>query len=632
LLFLLVAGAFAPCLWNGFVSLDDPNYISLNEHVRPGLTWEGLRWAWTSTEVQNWHPLTWMSHMLDTQLFGLEPAGHHATNVLLHAVNTVLLFLLLRKLTGARWRSFVVAALFGLHPLRVESVAWISERKDVLSTLFFLLTIWAYVRCVEERSGGVAEWWRIGKRKSECRNQASGIQHSSTPALHRAAATRFYSLALVLFALGLLAKPMLVTLPFVLLLLDYWPLGRWPQTPLRRLGLEKMPFLLLAAASSVATFIVQERGGAVTPTDTISMSARLANAAVSYVRYLGKTSWPVNLCAMYLHPGHWPAGTVAAAGLFLAVVTALVVWRWRTMPWLAVGWLWFLGTLVPVIGLVQVGRQALADRYTYLPSIGLLIAVVWGLDKLTQGWRRRENLARAFVGASVAACLVLTVRQIGYWRDTRTLYARAKAVTRGNWVMAALLAHELQREGNLDEAVAAYQESLAINPHRTEVRCSLADTLSEQRRFDEALAQFQKAAELDPADASAHQRWGGLLQNMGRLDQAIEQYTQAIRLRPDYADAYSNLGNCYGMAGRMDDAIRCLEQAVKLKPKLAQNHRELGVGLANLGRWDDAIDQFRQATQLDPSDAQAQSYLDLAMRNKARGAPPPPAEHKQNSP
>jgi tetratricopeptide (TPR) repeat protein len=326
----------------------------------------------------------------------------------------------------------------------------------------------------------------------------------------------------------------------------------------------------------------------------------------------------VDLCIIYPHPGHWPAGTVAGAALALAVVSALILWQRQTLPYLAVGWFWFLGTLVPAIGLIQVGRQALADRYTYIPSIGLWLAVVWGADKLTERWRNRETLARAAGATALVVCIVLTVRQISYWKDTKSLYARAREVTQHNWIASAGLASELQRVGEVDKAVAMYQESLQYNPRRTEVRCRLADLLAERRRLDEALAQFQMAVNLEPGDLYANERVGGVLQDLGRLDEAIEQWNKVIRLKPDYADAYSNLGNCYGLKGRADEAVRCFEQAVKLKPASAQNHRELGVGLANQGRWDAAIDQFQQALQLDPADAQARGNLNAAVQDKAR--------------
>jgi tetratricopeptide (TPR) repeat protein len=584
LLFFLVLGTFLPSLRNGFVNLDDQSYVTDNPHVRQGLTRQSLKWIWGDTDSSNWHPLTWVSHMLDSQVFGVNPAGHHATSVLLHAVNAALLFLLLRKMTGALWHSFAVAALFGLHP------SWISERKDVLSAFFWILTMWAYVRYARD-----------------VKSRISNFKLS-------------YLLSLVFFVLGLLSKPMLVTLPFALLLLDYWPLRRWPQTPVKRLLLEKMPFLLLAAASCVVTFQMQQRDNSVTPADTLRLSARLANAVVSYARYLGMTAWPVDLCVMYPHPGYWPAETVAGAALLLAAVTGWVLWRKGSMPYLAVGWFWFLGTLVPAIGVVQVGRQALADRYTYIPSIGLWMAVVWAAARLMEHWRHREAIARAVLAGAIVTCVALTVHQIGYWQDTKTLFEHAINVTRRNWIATSSLADEFQHEGRVNDAVEMYQQTLKINPYHGDVWLKLGNIMLAQRRFDEAQADFQKAVELDPADIYAHRGLGSVFQDTGRFDEAIEQFNQVLRFKPDDSDSYSNLGNCYGMKGRPDDAIHCFEQAVKLKPKSAQNHRELGIGLANKARWDEAIDQFQQTLQLDPSDAPARQLLNSALRDKARTA------------
>lgn len=605
-LLVLVLVTFLPCLWNGFVSFDDPLYVTQNSHVNQGLTGAGIAWAWRATEVQNWHPLTWISHELDVSLFGLNPAGHHATNVLFHCLNTVLLFLLLERMTGARWRSFTVAALFGLHPLRVESVAWVAERKDVLSVCFCLLTMWAYLRYTQA---------------PHAKTIAPAVRSKGKPAAPVAAQPsrlRWYCAAILLFVCGLLSKPMLVTLPFVLLLLDYWPLKRWPQSPVGRLLVEKLPFLVLAVISSVVTYWVQQQGGAVTTSETLSLSVRLDNALVSYVRYLGMTFCPVNLCIMYPHPGHWPDGEVAAAGIALAVLSALALWQWRARPYLPVGWFWFLGTLVPAIGIIQVGRQALADRYTYLPSIGLWLAVVWGVNALTEKWRDRQVRLRNLVALIIVACMVLTIHQITFWRNTTTLFARARQAVGPNWIASGILAGELEKNGKNDEAVAMYQEALQLNPHRTELRCQLASLLLRQQRTGEALQQFETAVAMDPGDVDAHYKLGGLYQNLGRLDEAIDQFNQTIQLEPNFADAYSDLGNCYGMKDRTDDALRCFEQAVKLKPASAENHVELGVGFAHAARWDDAIDQFQQAVQLDPSDAQAQTYLDSARRDKAK--------------
>ena len=387
---------FSGALRCGFVDYDDPAYIVSNAEIQHGLTARSLWWALSTGAASNWHPLTWLSHILDAAIYGLKPAGHHLTSLLLHAANSVLLLLLLRRMTGALWRSAFVAALFALHPLRVESVVWVSERKDVLSGLFWLLAVWAYVRHVEEI--------RVGE----------------------AGRKGLYALAVALFALGLMAKPMLVTLPFVLLLLDWWPLGRRPEG-LKQLLTEKIPFFALAAASSVATYLVQQHGGAVS--HGLPLGGRLANAVISYPRYLGKMFWPVDLSVLYPHPGRWPGGEVAAAGIFLVLTTGLAVWGARRRPYLAVGWFWFLGMLAPVIGVVQVGLQSMADRYSYLSLTGVLIMVAWGANDLLGGDRIGRWTLGILGGAAVAACVVLTPRQVGYWKDSETLFRHAVQVT-----------------------------------------------------------------------------------------------------------------------------------------------------------------------------------------------------------
>ena len=440
-LFLLVLCTFWPSLGNGFVNYDDDLYVAANGHVQSGLSWAGARWAFCTPVAANWHPATILSHMLDCQLFGLKPWGHHLTSVWLHAVNTVLVFLVFRRMTGALWRSLLVAALFGLHPLRVESVAWVAERKDVLSTFFFMLTLWAYVRYAQE---------------SKVQSPKSKVA---------------YVLALVFFACGLMSKPMLVTLPFVLLLLDYWPLGRnaecgmrnaepgaggkvqgrtWPWMKLVR---EKAPFFLLAAIASAVTLITQHRAKALATVENIRLIDRLANALVSYCRYLAKFLWPAKLAVFYPEPVKWPTATVLLAGLLLLGISIMAVALRHRHRYLPVGWLWSLGTLVPVIGLVQVGAQAMADRYTYVPLIGVALLLVWGMHELTSRWQFRAVLLSAAAAAGMILCVALTRRQIGHWRDTETLFRHALAVTDDNWVAHHNLGDALEKRGRLDEAI-----------------------------------------------------------------------------------------------------------------------------------------------------------------------------------
>ncbi|MEW6684314.1 MAG: tetratricopeptide repeat protein [Nitrospirota bacterium] len=497
-----------------FLSYDDPNYVTTNLSIRDGVTLDSLWRAFTSTEFYNWHPLTRISYLVDYELYGLSPRGYHLTNVALHTANTLLVFVIFRRMTGKTWPAALVAALFGVHPLHVESVAWISERKDVLSACFWLLTIWAYVRYAERRSSGR------------------------------------YVTVLALFTLGLMAKPMVVTLPFVLLLLDYWPLGRWSLTfdgqawqSLGRLISEKVPLLALAAAASAMTIYAQSAGGAVAALERFPLSVRVTNALVSYVAYLGHTLWPVGLSIRYPHPGVtlpvWKAGVAA---LILLVVTGLAVRALRSRPYVAVGWLWYLATLIPVIGVIQVGDQAMADRYTYIPLIGVFITVAWGLRDAAARPRIR-TIVPWTAALALAALTAAAWNQTRYWRDSVTLYERAISVTESDPLPHYNLANELREQGRLDDAVRHYEAAL---------------------RFD-------------PNYAAAHVNLGPLLAQQGRTDEAIAHYVAALRLRPDAAEAHNNLGMLLGEQGKISEAIPHFEQAVRLKPELEGARRNLEV-------------------------------------------------------
>ena len=450
---LVTAALYWPMTHHEFINLDDQQYITQNAHVQAGLTWPGMVWAFETTEAANWHPLTWISHMLDCQLYGSYPGGHHATNLLLHIANTLLLFLLLNQMTGALWRSAFVAALFAWHPLHVESVAWAAERKDVLSGFFFLLTLIAYTRYVT--SGG----WRVTGKEE--------IAPASDPSRATRHPSLYYWLALLFFACGLMSKPMVVTLPFVLLLLDFWPLGRFssfkfqvsssekPSTPVNRaqaesaarLICEKLPFFALALAGSMATYLAQKAGGATWSQHALPFHLRMANALLAYVRYISKTFWPADLAVVYPYPHHWPAGLAAGAALLLILWTGLFLWRARRSPYLFVGWFWFLGTLIPAIGLVQVGPQSMADRYMYLPGIGLFILVAWGLNdflNLRPQWRQMIALAG---GAALAGCLVVTRLQLGCWQNSIKLLTHTVAVTPDNYTACNFLGRALDGAG-----------------------------------------------------------------------------------------------------------------------------------------------------------------------------------------
>lgn len=589
---LLVVGVlfvFLPARQNGFINYDDDVYVTENLHVQSGLHGSGAVWAFTSFNAGNWHPLTWLSHMLDCQLFQLQPVGHHLTSVLLHAATSLLLFLLLRRMTGATWRSFFVAALFGVHPLHVESVAWVAERKDVLSGLFFVLTLWAYALYVRASARRVP---------------------------------RYYLLTVVCFILGLLSKPMLVTLPFVLLLLDVWPLRRWhlfgagesgPQpVPLKRLFLEKLPFFLLAAAASVITWLAQRQGGAIESLSRLSLSARIENALVAYVRYLAKLFWPSNLAVFYPAPDQLPLLTVVAAGLLLLGVT---VWLWsarRAQPYTLIGWLWFLGTLIPVIGLVQVGSQSMADRYTYLPSIGLFIVVVWGLMEFVT--TRSPASQRILVG--VGACVLVAYaavaeRQVGYWRDSGTLFQHSLDVTKHNAVAELHLgSFQLQSQANTDQAIQHLESAIEIEPRLAEAYDALGTALYRKGQRQDAFRQFQQAVALKPDYAVAHFNLAVVLQSEGRLDDALKEFEQALALKPDYAEACGAIGAVLALQGKLNAAITRFQYAVAMNPNLPVVHYNFALALLSAGRRDEASFHFTRALALRPNYPEAERQLE----------------------
>jgi Flp pilus assembly protein TadD len=586
LLFALVGWAFFPAIGNGFTGYDDPAYVTDNARVKQGLTWEHIKWAFSAVVAANWHPLTMLSHMLDCQIFGTKPWGHHLTNVLLHAMNTVLLFLVLKRMTDKTGRSFFVAALFGLHPLHVQSVAWVAERKDVLSTLFWMLTLLAYARFVEES--------KVQSPKSKV----------------------FYAVALVCFALGLMSKPMVVTLPFVLLLLDYWPLGRLRKEQIGKLLREKLPFFALAAIVSAVTFAVQKNQGAVTGLTVLTFPLRLENAMVAYAGYLGKLFYPAGLSVFYPFPRHWPLEKIFAAAMVLIAISFFAAVLWRRQPWLLVGWLWFVGTLVPVIGLVQVGAQAMADRYTYVPSVGMLVLTVWGAYELTRRWRHHAAVLSLAGVVAIILCFVATRQQLGYWRDGETLFRHAIAVTGENAVACENLGVILEKDGHFDEAVEQFKKGLDLLPGDADLHCNLGIALADQKRFDEAISQYQQALKLDPSHAESHCELGISLGHKGLLAEAVQQLQAAARLDPASADIRYNLGNALVRNGQLDEAVGQLRAALKLNPDDADTHNNLGTALYQTRHLDGAIAEFQEALKLKPDFTEARQNLDNALRVK----------------
>ena len=559
-----------------FVIYDDARYVTENSPVQNGLTMEGIRWAFTTLYAEFWHPLTWLSHMLDVQLFGLEPRWHHLTNLLFHIANTLLLFLVFHRMTNAFWQSAFVAALFALHPLRVESVAWVAERKDVLSTFFWMLTLGAYVYYVER------------------------------PGLQR------YLAVLLFFVLGLMAKPLLVTLPFALLLLDYWPLQRFApkksaqeirtevnksraedkrkgksrkkhpaegavkvekpsdnkyQWPLiRPLLREKIPLFALTVLSSILAYIAEQRGGSVGSMEDFPLSDRIANAFVSYILYIGKMIWPSHLAVYYPYPGFRPIWQVVGVVFLFIAVILLVIRAVKRFPYLAVGWLWYVGTLVPVIGIVQLGSHAMADRYTYIPLIGLFIMAAWGVPDLLKGWRYRKATLFLSSALSLSCLFMATWTQVGYWRNSITLFEHAFKVT----------------------------------DHTSTVYKNRGTAYGSIGNYKQAVEDLDKAIELDPKYAVAYNNRAGVYGSLGNYKQAIEDCDKAIELNPKYAEAYNNRGNGYARLGNYRRAIEDCDKAIELNPKYAEAYNSRGNGYARLGNYRRAIEDYNKALEINP--------------------------------
>lgn len=580
--FLLFAGtcaAYAPIGANGFVNFDDDLYITDNPAVGAGLSARGVTWAFTTTHASNWHPLTWLSLQLDAQLHGVDAVGYHITNVLLHALNVLLLYAVWRRMTGQSTASAVVAALFALHPLHVESVAWASERKDVLSTCFWLLTMWAYVR------------------------------YCARPGTGR------YLQVVLLFALGLAAKPMLVTLPFVLLLLDWWPLGRLTGMRTRLLQgvktsergsllsrrlLEKVPLFALAVAACALTFYAQEKGRAVNPIADVGLRLRVMNAVVAYLLYIGRMVVPVGLAPFYPHPRAALPGwlVLVAAGALLAF-TVFVLRQGRRRPYLVVGWFWYLGTLVPVIGLIQAGWQSSADRYTYVPLIGIFVMAVWTLADWAHGRERRQRALAVTAAASLMVCAVMTWRQVGFWRDSVTLWNRALAVTKDNFVAHLKLGDDFLRHNDLAHAQRQYEETLRLEPNLAYALVNLGSIALVQGRYGEAFDDYQKAVAADPKYLLGQHRLAWMLLLRGDLAGAEQHLQAALQLAPHHPDVLDVLGCLRLCQGRTSEAVAALREAVHLAPQIVAYRCDFAQALAASGAPAAGQREYQQAMRLD---------------------------------
>jgi tetratricopeptide (TPR) repeat protein len=614
LLVILTLASFWSVRENAFVSLDDGAYVTENPHVLGGITWANTAWAFTTGRAGNWNPLTWLSHMLDCQFYGVNPAGHHITSLVLHAANTLLLFWFLRSVTGATWRCLAVAALFAVHPLHVESVAWVAERKDVLSTFFFLLTLGAYAKSarreakleVPAAARGGARGAKVGKAK----------ERASQAAIDGRFHTLYYLGSLFFFALGLMSKPMLVTVPCLLLLLDLWPLGRLalplstnPRGRVRRLLIEKIPFCLLSLAVSAATIVFQREAGAMRSLETISFEFRLANAFLSYCQYLLQMFWPANLAVFYPFSPLFSPWTVSAAALFVLVTSALVFRVAATRPYLAFGWLWYLMSLLPVIGLLQVGGQAHADRYTYIPLIGVFTSLVWGAYDLTKRWRHHALVLSSAGVVLLFFCVASTRRQVAYWRDSGTLFRQATLVTRNNYAAYDNLGLYLSAQGKSDEAIQNFRQAIEIFPTAGEVYENLGLELLMRGNVNESITNFQNAVRFSPGSASAHCNFGYALANQRKWGEAIREYQESLQLKPEDAQVHRNLGLALDEQGQPEAATGQFTEASRLAPNDPQIRLSLGMALAKQNKRQEAIAQYNEALRLKPDFLQAQQEL-----------------------
>jgi tetratricopeptide (TPR) repeat protein len=565
---------FGRTLGHDFVNYDDNVYVYENPAVLGGLSLKGIIWAFTHNVNANWTPLTLISHMLDCQLYGTQAGGHHLTSVLLHMASAIVLFLVLKKMTAALWRSAFVAAVFAIHPLHVESVAWIAERRDVLSGLFFMLTLGAYV-------GYVRHPRSLGR----------------------------YLMVVLMLALGLMSKPMVVTLPFVLLLLDYWPLKRFTQAGGRlvpwRLIVEKVPLLVLSGAACVATLFAQKE-----IIQSLPLSLRIGNALVSYVAYLGQMIYPAGLAVYYPYPGSGLAlWKIITAFILLLVISSGAIAARRKQPWFLFGWLWYLGMLVPAIGLIQSGLRAQADRYTYLPQIGLYVLLTWAVADLCAGWRHRRVVLGGSSTILLMALMFCAHTQVSYWRNSETLWTHTLACTSYNFIGQNNLGNALLRRGRMDEAIAHYRKALQIKPDYGDANFDLGDALLQKGSVDEAIAQFQKALQINPDYTEAHFDLGIALLKMGNVGEAIAHFQRALQINPDYAEAHVNLGFTLLTMGNMDEAISHFQKALQIKPDYAEAHVNLGIALLKSGNVGEAISHFQKALQIKPDYAEAQNDL-----------------------
>jgi protein O-mannosyl-transferase len=574
-LIVVTLAVYWPVRNHEFIDLDDDAYIVSNPNVKSGLSWQGVKWAFTTGHAANWHPVTWLSHQFDCQFFDLKPAAHHLINLLFHIINTILVFLVFNRMTKGVWQSAFIAGLFALHPLHVESVAWVAERKDMLSTMFWLLTMFAYVRYAE-------------------RNSISR-----------------YFIALVLFILGLMSKPMLVTLPIVLLLLDYWPLERLQKSKssIFSLIIEKIPFFVLSIISSVITFMVQQHSQATSV--ILPLEVCLANAINSYAVYIGKMIWPIHLAVLYPHIyGFIPVFKIIVFAVMLIVATIVLIYYGRRHKYLIVGWFWYIVTLVPVIGIIQVGSQAMADRYTYIPLTGIFLIIAFGASELLQNIPVKKYIFTALAIIVLLGCVTTTSKQLKYWQDDYPLYDHALTVIEQTYLT----------QDNVSELGPRRHTSEALRyvPNSPVLHTIFGTTLLELNRLDEAIDNFKFAIELDPNYLTPYYNMAIALGQKGDVNGAIEQYKSIIRLKPDFVDAYSFTGELLYQKGQFAESIEYLEKAIQFAPDNIPLHNRLMTAYASIGKIDEAIEHCRIVLKANPNDAEMLTNLGILLQVQGR--------------
>ncbi len=573
--------AYEPIRHNGFVKYDDASYIVENPHIAEGITQQSLTWAFTKSYSSNWHPLTWLSHILDYQVFGLNPLGHHLVSVLFHIVNAMLLFWIIKNITGAMWASAFVAAVFSLHPVQVESVAWAAERKTVLSGLFWLLTIAVYVH------------------------------YTKKPQLGR------YILVLLIFGLSIMTKPIVVTLPLVLLLLDYWPLerlridGQDSGTSKSALWLiaEKIPLLAMSAFLSMMTIIAQKTSGAISTSENLPLDYRLANVSLSYIRYIGKLVWPSALAVYHPHPRTGFSPATAMCAVVVILLTILSIYVGRRKKYVVVGWLWYVGTLVPMIGLVQVGAQAIAYRYMYLSMLGLLIILAWAVKDVVGSRIRLKMLTAVSAMVVLSALIILTRFQVGYWKSTLTLFEHTLAVTEDNPAAEENYGFVLSEAGRLDEAAAHIKKAIQLVPDYVEARHNLGRIYMKQGKINEAVECFSELAKHKDVPADVHYDLASALVLQKKYDEAIKELARTLELNPDYPHAPSTMAVALMSAGRTDEAIACFNKYLLLNENSTELHYNLAVALSMQKKYEEAIKHFTRVIELDPKNAGALNGL-----------------------